>query len=488
MATILLSAAGAAIGGSIGGTVLGLSAATIGQAFGATVGGIIDQTILGSGSRAVESGRARSLHLQTSTEGTPIPLVFGRMRIAGQVIWSTRFKEHVRTTTQGGKATGGQKVKEFSYTISLALGLSEGPIERIGRIWADGKLLSTEDLEMRVYLGDEVQLPDPKIEAVEGVGVVPPYRGLAYVVFEDFPLGDFGNRIPQLNFEVFRSAASLTGPSSPEAGTPLKQLIRSVALSPGSGEFALDPKAAQHKFPGGGGVFANINNASGRPDILVALDQLDGELPAAGAVSLLVSWFGDDLRGGRCTVQPRIEEPGRGTEPEDWSAAGLTTDTARAVSRDANDRPNFGGSPDDGSVIRAIAELKSRTKQVMLYPFLLMDIPPGNALIDPYTGLAGQPVFPWRGRITSDLAPGMPGSSDQTAAAASEVAAFFGAAQATDFTISGGQVSYSGPDEWGWRRFVLHLAALASAAGGVDAICIASELRGLTTLRSSATT
>ena len=488
MATILLSAAGAAIGGSIGGTVLGLSAATIGQAFGATVGGIIDQTILGSGSRAVESGRARSLHLQTSTEGTPIPLVFGRMRIAGQVIWSTRFKEHVRTTTQGGKATGGQKVKEFSYTISLALGLSEGPIERIGRIWADGKLLSTEDLEMRVYLGDETQLPDPKIEAVEGVGVVPPYRGLAYVVFEDFPLGDFGNRIPQLNFEVFRSAASLTGPSSPEAGTPLKQLIRGVALSPGSGEFALDPKAAQHKFPGGGGVFANINNASGRADILEALDQLDGELPAAGAVSLLVSWFGDDLRAGQCKVQPRIEEPGRGTEPADWSAAGLTTDTALAVSRDANDRPNFGGSPDDGSVIRAIAELKSRTKQVMLYPFLLMDIPPGNALIDPYTGLAGQPVFPWRGRITSDLAPGMPGSSDQTAAAASEVAAFFGAAQATDFTISGGQVSYSGPDEWGWRRFVLHLAALASAAGGVDAICIASELRGLTTLRSSATT
>ncbi len=488
MATILLSAAGSAIGGSIGGTVLGLGAATIGQAVGATVGGIIDQTILGSGSRAVEAGRARSLHLQTSTEGTPIPLLFGRMRIAGQVIWSTRFKENVRTTTQGGKATGGQKVKEFSYTISLALGLCEGPIERIGRIWADGKLLSPEDLEMRVYLGDEAQLPDPKIEAVEGVGNVPPYRGLAYVVFEDLPLEPYGNRIPQLNFEVFRSAASLIGPGEPEAGTPLKQLIRGVALSPGSGEFALDPQPAQHKFPGGGGVFANINNASGRPDILEALDQLDGELPAAGAVSLLVSWFGDDLRCGQCTVQPRIEESGRETKPEDWSAAGLTTDTALPVSRDANNRPNFGGSPADGSVMRAISELKSRGKQVMLYPFLLMDIPAANTLIDPHTGLPGQPAFPWRGRITSDLAPGMPGSTDQTAVAASEVAAFFGTAQAADFTVSAGQVNYSGPDEWGWRRFVLHLAALANAAGGVDAICIASELRGLTTLRSSRTT
>ena len=127
--------------------------------------------------------------------------------------------------------------------------------------------------------------------------------------------------------------------------------------------------------------------------------------------------------GGCEHGQPRIEQPGRGTKPEDWSAAGLTTDTALPVSRDANDRPNFGGSPADGSVIRAIAELQSRGKQVMLYPFLLMDIPAGNTLIDPHTGLPGQPAFPWRGRITSDLAPGMPGSTDQTAAAAAEVAA-----------------------------------------------------------------
>ena len=366
MATVLLSAAGVALGGSIGGTVLGLSVATVGQAIGATVGGIIDQTILGSGSRAVEVGRARSLHLQTSTEGTPIAQIFGRMRVAGQVIWSTRFEEHVRKTSRGGKATGGQRVKEFSYTISIALGLCEGPIERIGRIWADGKLLPTDDLAMRIYLGDETQLPDPKIEAVEGSGKVPAYRGLAYVVFEDFPLGEFGNRIPQLNFEVFRSATGLSSTVSAETGTPLKELIRGVALSPGTGEFALDPEPAQHVFAGGTRIFANINNPSGQPDLLVALDQLDGELPLAGAVSLLVSWFGDDLRCSQCQIQPRIEQQGRRSEPQNWSVAGLTTDTAVQVSRDADDRPNFGGSPDDASLLRAIGELKARGKQVVL--------------------------------------------------------------------------------------------------------------------------
>ncbi len=62
MATIVLSAAGAAIGGAIGGTVAGLSTAVIGRAVGATLGRVIDQrlmsqSVLGGGSEVVEAGR-----------------------------------------------------------------------------------------------------------------------------------------------------------------------------------------------------------------------------------------------------------------------------------------------------------------------------------------------------------------------------------------------------------------------------------------------
>ena len=57
MATILLSAAGAAIGGSVGGTLAGLSSAVIGRAVGATLGRVIDQRLLGQGSDVVETGR-----------------------------------------------------------------------------------------------------------------------------------------------------------------------------------------------------------------------------------------------------------------------------------------------------------------------------------------------------------------------------------------------------------------------------------------------
>ena len=374
MATVVLSAVGSAVGGAVGGSVLGIGSAVIGQAAGAIAGSFVDQKLLGSGSAAVETGKSRSLRIQTSTEGSPVPLVFGRSRVTGQIIWSTRYKEN-RTTTaeQGGKGNPGRNVTEYSYSISLAIGLCEGPVRRVGRVWADGKLLDLRGINHRMYLGSETQMPDEKIEAVEGTGRVPAYRGLAYVVFEDFPVSNFGNRIPQFNFEVFHAPqAELDGP---EAGTPLPELIQAVNLSPGTGEFALDPTPVRQVNPGGGGSYLNINNTAGLPDYVAALNQLESELPECDGVSLIVSWFGDDLRCGYCRVEPRVEEPSRMTSPALWQSAGLDSSTARTLSRGADDRVNFGGTPDDGSIIRAIEDLKARGKVVTLYPFLLMDIP-----------------------------------------------------------------------------------------------------------------
>jgi hypothetical protein len=93
--------------------------------------------------------------------------------------------------------------------------------------------------------------------------------------------------------------------------------------------------------------------------------------------------------------------------------------------------------------------------------------------------------LPWRGRITLSLAPGQAGSPDRSAAAAVEVAAFFGAAQPGDFALTAGGVTYTGPAEWSLRRFILHQAHLCAAAGGVGAFCIGSEMRSLTQIRGA---
>jgi hypothetical protein len=479
MATLLLSAAGAAVGAGFGGSVLGLSGAVIGRAIGATVGRVIDQRLLGQGSRAVETGRIDRFRLTGASEGAALGRVWGRMRVAGQVIWASRFRE---TATQSGGGKGAPKPAntEYSYTVSLAVALCEGEIRRVGRVWADGVEIAPRELVLRVHRGGADQLPDPKIEAVEGAGNAPAYRGIAYVVIEDLALARFGNRVPQFSFEVMRPAQ---GPVAKDE-TDLAGALRGVALIPGTGEYALATTPVYLARGLGRNVPANLNSPAGQTDVSVALDALAEELPNCGSALVVVSWFGSDLRCSLCSVMPKVEDRNVDGTGMPWRAGGIGRISAEEVAR-IDDRPAYGGTPADQAVIEGIAALKARGIGPVFYPFLLMDQTEANSLTDPWTGEAVQPAFPWRGRITLSVAPERPGSPDRTAAAEAEVAAFFGTAMPGHFTRTGTTVSYNGPAEWSYRRFILHYAHLCAAAGGVDAFVIGSEMRGLTQIRGS---
>lgn len=479
MATLLLSAAGAAIGSGFGGAVLGLSGAVIGRAVGATIGRAIDQRILGGGSDTVETVRIDRLRLTGASDGAAISRVWGRMRIAGQLIWATEFKEHV-TRRGGGKGAPQPKVNEYSYSISLAIALCEGEILKVGRIWADGAEISAVDLNMRVYKGDENQLPDPRIEAVEGAGKAPSYRGTAYVVIEDLDLTPYGNRIPQFSFEVVRAAQ----PEATSADDGLHQLVRGVAMIPGTGEYALATTPVHLSFGPGENQSTNVNTASGKTDFATSLEHLFDELPSVNSVSLVVSWFGSDLRCAECAVRPKVEQSDFDGVGMPWRAGGIVRSQAELVPQ-VGGRPIYGGTPADASVVEAVRAIRAEGREVMFYPFILMDQLDGNALPNPWTGGTGQPALPWRGRITTSVAAGGAGSPDRSASAEAEVSAFFGTAQVSDFHVVGETVSYSGPPEWSYRRFILHYAHLCAAAGGVDSFCIGSELRSLTRIRGA---
>jgi len=178
MATIVLSSIGFAAGASVGGAVFGLSSAVIGRAIGATLGRVIDQRIMGAGSQTVETGKVDRFRLTGASEGAPVGQVYGAMRIGGQVIWASRFQE-TSTTSGGGKgAPSVPKTTSYSYTANLAIALCEGVITRVGRVWADGIEIARDDLNLRVYTGSEDQMPDPKIEAVEGGAMRRPIAAL----------------------------------------------------------------------------------------------------------------------------------------------------------------------------------------------------------------------------------------------------------------------------------------------------------------------
>ncbi len=473
MATIVLSTVGAAVG-----SIFGPVGALVGRAIGGLAGATIDNAVLGAlaPTQHVSGPRLKELQVQASTEGAAIPRIHGRARLAGQIIWATRLEEVVRTESSGGGKGGGGGPKvtttTYEYYANFAVGLCEGPVARIERIWADGKLLDADNITWRFYPGSETQAPDPLIAAKEGADNAPAYRGVAYVVFERLPLKDFGNRIPQLTFEVVRPVDDVA------------ERVKAVDIIPGAGEFFCDTTVITKTDVPGSAQAENAHVSEQRTDFSVAMDQLQHAAPNLEAAALVVSWFGDDLRCGQCTIRPKVEVPVKSTTPEQWHVAGLTRATTQTVSQH-NGRPAFGGTPSDNAVIRAIRDLNARGIAPVFYPFIMMDIPEGNTLPDPYTGNTGQPAYPWRGRITCDPAPGRPGSPDKSAALNTQLDAFIGTAQVSHFSISGDQVIYTGPDEWSYRRFILHYAHLCKAAGNIEAFLIGSELRGLTWLRDA---
>ncbi|WP_454714511.1 baseplate multidomain protein megatron [Caulobacter segnis] len=418
MAQMILTSVGAAVGG------------VFGAAAGAVVGGLIDHAVASGGTRV--GPRIPELRLTGAAEGAALPCVFGRARVGGQVIWAARFREKRVEARVGGSK--GQKTASYAYSLSFAVAVAEGSIDGVGRVWADGKVMDMTGVVMRVHRGTEDQAADPLITALEGAA--PAYRGVAYVVFEDLPLEPYGNRPPQLSFEVFRR------PRAP--GTlGLEERLKGVCLIPGAGEFVYATEAVLRREGLTRTASESVHNAEGRPDLTVALDQLQAQLPNVDHVTLVVSWFGTDLRCGQCQIKPGVEGATKDTLPLTWSVAGVSRSGAHLISL-KDGAPAYGGTPADAVVLQAIAELKRRGLKVTLYPFILMDTP----------------TYPWRGRITCDA------GTDGTASAAAQVNAFF------DGT-------------WGLRRMVLHQASLAAQAGGVDGFVIGSELRGVTAIRGA---
>lgn len=196
----------------------------VGYFFGGPLGGMIGSAVGAALFPAppikVEGPRLQDLKTQISATGYPIPLVFGTMRVAGNVIACSNKIETKHVESQGGKGGGpSTESTTYTYSINCAISVCEGPAT-VSRIWCNKKLVysaSSSDLatlsaslngyakQIRIYKGTEDQRADSLIQTLTNSKIS--YRGLCYVVFERLELEEFGNNLPQFEFEVTSNAS-----------------------------------------------------------------------------------------------------------------------------------------------------------------------------------------------------------------------------------------------------------------------------------------
>jgi hypothetical protein len=205
---LALGALGAGVGSFFGYASIGWS-----------IGSALGSYLFAPDGPDIEGPRLTDRSVTGSTYGRMRPLLFGTYRMSGEIIWAADLKEYADKEDVGGKGGGGGSYTTYTYTASFAVALCEGEISGIRKIWADNKLIynTADDADVgqliisskiakgiKVYTGSTTQTADPTIASYLGAANVPGYRGTAYVVFNELAVTDYGNRIPQLTFEVVK--------------------------------------------------------------------------------------------------------------------------------------------------------------------------------------------------------------------------------------------------------------------------------------------
>src|SRR5688572_224651 len=199
--------AGGVVGALVGAYLGGPVGAFRGAALGMSLGGYIDPP----NGPVMRGPTLDDKSFQSASYGVVLPRLYGRVAVSGNVIYleNNEYKAVDKSQDVGGKGGGGQEVTTTTYYATFAVALSKTyPGSRPYRVWAGGKLIIGGELtgiekvngknvkrfDYRFYDGTQTA-PDPRMEAVLGVGNCPSYEGTAYIIFYDFDLTEYGNSL-----------------------------------------------------------------------------------------------------------------------------------------------------------------------------------------------------------------------------------------------------------------------------------------------------
>lgn len=177
-------------------------------------------------SQASNQAAVSGLQLQSSTYGKVIPLVYGTTRIAPNLIWYGDFQSvsHESSGSSGGGGKGGVGgggggkggggSVTYTYNTAVALGLCEGPIYDIYRIYIDKNITYSSALGFSEFLGTYSQSPWGYLTTNHSTEALN-YHGVAYVAASSYQLGN-SPQLPNHNFEVYGLESQYL-PSFPDA-------------------------------------------------------------------------------------------------------------------------------------------------------------------------------------------------------------------------------------------------------------------------------
>lgn len=141
--------------------------------------------------------------VNTAEYGAVVPEIIGTVRTAGNVIYYDDFTAHEhRETHKAGKGGKSKQVSiTYTYTVAVILGLCEGPISGIGKVWIGKNVHNypADDIQLTLFDGEENQQPWAYTQGKHPDKALP-YSGLAYMAGV-IDLGDSGS-MPSYNFEV----------------------------------------------------------------------------------------------------------------------------------------------------------------------------------------------------------------------------------------------------------------------------------------------
>jgi hypothetical protein len=212
----------------------------------------------------------------------------------------------------------------------------------------------------------------------------------------------------------------------------VRKLLAGVNIIPSTGEFIYDTKIIynKNKQPINCHNDQNISDADYNTRVLVKT------FPDLKWVAPVVSWFAfnkydswrDNIDISQLEIMPGVENNYQEAS-EIWLSGDYNRKNAYLVSKDSNNRSNYGGTINDESLVRYIESLRSKSLKIMFYPMIMLDLP----------------NKPWRGFIKAH-------NPD-------DIHNFF-------------------VKERGYNKFILHYANLLK--GKVDAFVIGSEMQELT--------